>query len=399
MEFFKKLENQTLISVVLGLLVGFYLPGAEKYHSILGELFITLLKMVMIPLVLLTLFHSLLNLTKDKESFKILGKGVLFYYLGTSVLASFNGLLMANIFSLDGDFTGEKVSGLSALGPNDIVLSFFSKNLFKSLVEGDLVPLIVFTIVFAIFVGKSLKQTEKLFEIIDVLTDAIQKMTEFVIKFTPLGVFSLVAVLVNKLDFNQYKEMGTFFVATGVGMSLHAFIVLPLILWIFTKFSPIKFFLQVREAIMVAFFSQSSSATMPVSMRVLEDNAKVKEKVYGVSIPIGATLNMDGAAFYHAILIMFMASISGIHLGFGEQIILLLLTQVSSAGAAGIPNGGLMMMSMMLGIVGIPAELIALYILVDRFWDLPITAVNVWGDLIGAKILDHRMNDASPKAS
>jgi proton glutamate symport protein len=168
-------------------------------------------------------------------------------------------------------------------------------------------------------------------------------------------------------------------------------IVIPLLLWFMTKFKPLKFFLQVREAVMVAFFSQSSSATMPVTMRVLEENAEVDEKVYGVSVPIGATLNMDGAAFYHAILIMFMASLSGIHLGFGEQIILLLLTQISSAGAAGIPNGGLMMMSMMLGIVGIPAEMIALYIIVDRFWDLPITAVNVWGDLVGAKVIDTQL--------
>lgn len=391
MKFLKKLENQTLIGIGLGLLVGFTMPSAAKYHSFLGELFITLLKMVMIPLVLLTLFHSLMNLTKEKELFKQLGLGVSLYYLGTSVLASFNGLLMANIFSFGGSFETEKVSGLASLAPKDIILSFFSKNLFKSLVDGDLVPLIVFTITFAIFVGRSTKSKEKLIEVIDVLTDAIQKMTEFIIKFTPVGVFSLVAVLVNKLDFSKYSEMGNFFLATGVGMSIHALIVIPLLLWFMTKFNPLKFFLQVREAVMVAFFSQSSSATMPVTMRVLEENAEVDEKVYGVSVPIGATLNMDGAAFYHAILIMFMASLSGIHLGFGEQIILLLLTQVSSAGAAGIPNGGLMMMSMMLGIVGIPAEMIALYIIVDRFWDLPITAVNVWGDLVGAKVIDTQL--------
>jgi len=395
MNFFKKLENQTLVAIFLGLGVGYFFPDSAKYHSFLGDLFITLLKMVMIPLVLLTLFHSLMNLTKERELFKQLGLGIFLYYLGTSVLASFNGLLMANIFSFGGSFQGEKVSGLAALAPKDILLSFFSKNLFKSLVDGDLVPLIVFTITFAIFVGRSQKSKEKLIEIVDVLTDAIQKMTEFIIKFTPVGVFSLVAVLFNKLDFGKYSEMGNFFLATGLGMSLHALVVLPLGLWFLGKTSPLKFFLQVREAVMVAFFSQSSSATMPVTMRVLEENAEVDEKVYGVSVPIGATLNMDGAAFYHAILIMFMASLSGIHLGLGEQIILLLLTQVSSAGAAGIPNGGLMMMSMMLAIVGIPAEMIALYIIVDRFWDLPITAVNVWGDLIGAKVLDTKLKKAA----
>ncbi|TNF26259.1 MAG: dicarboxylate/amino acid:cation symporter [Deltaproteobacteria bacterium] len=398
MKFLKKLENQTLIAIIFGLLVGYFFPGASTYHSVLGDLFITLLKMVMIPLVLLTLFHSLLNLTKQQDIFKQLGFGIFVYYLATSVLASFNGLLMANIFSFGGSFETEKVSGLSSLAPKDIVLSFFSKNLFKSLVEGDLVPLIVFTITFAVFVGKSAKNKDRLIEIVDVLTDAIQKLTEFIIKFTPVGVFSLVAVLFNKLDFDKYSEMGSFFMATGIGMSIHAFIILPLILWVTTKFSPLRFFLQVREAVLVAFFSQSSSATMPVTMRVLEENAQVEEKVYGVSVPIGATLNMDGAAFYHAILIMFMASLSGIQLGFGEQIVLLLLTQVSSAGAAGIPNGGLMMMSMMLGIVGIPAEMIALYIIVDRFWDLPITAVNVWGDLIGAKVLDSKLKNSSDKA-
>ena len=145
-------------------------------------------------------------------------------------------------------------------------------------------------------------------EIIEVLTDAIQKMTEFIIKFTPIGVFSLVAVLVNKLDFEKYNEMGNFFLATGVGMSIHALIVIPLVLWLMTRTNPLKYFLLVREAVVVAFFSQSSSATMPVTMRVLEENANVDEKIYGVSVPIGATLNMDGAAFYHAILIMFMAA-------------------------------------------------------------------------------------------
>ena len=127
MIFLKRLENQTLIGLGLGLLLGFYFPSASKYHSFLGELFITLLKMVMIPLVLLTLFHSLMNLTKEKELFKQLGLGVLFYYLGTSVLASFNGLIMANVFSLGGSFEAEKVSSLSSLVPKDIILSFFQR--------------------------------------------------------------------------------------------------------------------------------------------------------------------------------------------------------------------------------------------------------------------------------
>jgi Na+/H+-dicarboxylate symporter len=171
---------------------------------------------------------------------------------------------------------------------------------------------------------------------------------------------------------------------------LHAGLVLPALLWLGSRRAPLRFLVQVRAAPATALATASSSATYPVSKQVLEEHAGVSPGTTSFTLPLGATLNMDGSALYQSILLIFMAQLAGADVSLTQAVLNVLLTMASSAGTAGIPGGGIAMMAFMLDLLGLPQTYLALYLVVDRFFDYPITALNVWGDLIVATVVDAR---------
>jgi len=281
-------------------------------------------------------------------------------------------------------------SGIEDFTLSSLLVSFFSGNIIKSLAEGNIIQLIVFTFIFA-FGTLSLKEENRL-PLVSLATsvqEVIMNLIKWIITFiAPIGVFSLVANLVAQTDFKIFMGFGPLFTAILIAMVIHTCLTLPAIAYFIGRFNPLGFAFQVKEALIVALTTASSAATLPVSMRVVKDNAGVKEKTSDFILPIGATLNMDGSALYQGIVILFLAEIAGVSLDLNQQILVFIFVMMSSAGTAGVPNGGIIMMGAIMGMLGIPLEYLGVYLLIDRIWDYPVTMVNVFSDLIGAKTVD-----------
>jgi proton glutamate symport protein len=391
----KKLENQTLYGIILAILLGVLLPEYAKYLKVFGDIFLRLLKSIAIPLVMASIFVSIVSLG-SLEKFKDLGLKAFAYYFTTTFLAVLTGLVVVNLFfgigeanvsaSSTGNFQPKEVSLY------DFFVSFFPDNIFRALAEGKIIQIIVFTILLALGVltiKESLKGKEIIINFFNGLNEALLNLAGWIIKLTPLGVFAIVYYNVAFHGLHAFLELWKYVLAVLVGLFWHATVNLGLIAKIFGKVNPMGYFLKVREALLVAFSTASSSATLPVSLEVAERKAGVDKEIAGFILPLGATVNMDGTALYEAVAAIFVASIYGIHLSLTQQIVILITATLAAIGAAGIPSAGLVTMTLVFSAVGLPLEGIAVILTVDRFLDMFRTAINVWGDLIGAKIIDN----------
>jgi len=388
--------NAELLTFVLALLAiptGYYFKDIAINLAFIGQIFILLLKVLIIPLVISSLFLAITNL--NTYDLKKLGLRTIAYYVSTSALACLVGLTLANLMGIG---STEEVMSHANFNENTIesfsisalFVSFFSGNIIKSIADGNIIQIIVFTFMMAFgALSLSEKSQRPLIDFSQSTQDAVMQVIKWVITYiAPIGVFSLVATLVAQTEMKIFIGFGSLFTAITVAIIIHAFVTLPTIGYFIGRFNPYRFIIQVKEALLVALTTASSAATLPVSMRVVKDNAGVKKKTANFLLPIGATLNMDGSALYQGIVILFFAEMAGVSLGLSEQMLVFFVVMISSAGTAGVPNGGIVMMGAVMGMLGIPLEYIGIYLLIDRLWDYPVTMVNVLGDLIGAKTVD-----------
>ncbi len=390
-----KLFRYEFVSValgILGVLLGLYLPEWAISLEFIGKIFILLLKMLIIPLVVTSIFLSLARLRH--EEIKSLGGFTISYYLATSAFACTVGLVIANSISFAQGMPPEgtvayDASKLADISFTSVITSFFAGNFFHALSEGNIIQVVVFTL----FVGMASLQLpigkrEALVNLADSFQDVLMIIIHWIIKFAPLGIFSLLAAIVAKTDTQLFQGLGPLFMAISLAVIIHVGITLSGIGYFVGGFNPYAFLFKVKRALVVALTTASSTATLPVSNQELIDHGQVKEKTSGFILPLGATLNMDGSALYQGIVLIFLAEFSGMDLSLSQQLLIFFFVMTSSIGSAGIPGGGLMMFGAVMEMVGIPLEYIGVYLLVDRFWDYPITMVNVLGDLIGAKTID-----------
>ena len=386
-----KLENITFIAIILGLVFGYFFKELALNLKVVGDIYIALLKMLIIPLVFASIFIAIVGL-KSSEDLKSIGIKAFIYYLSTTALAVILGLIVVNIINPGTDIGIENNLNhipSKEVSISDFLLSFIPTNIFNALSNGKILPIIFFAILFAIasmYIENQKKKT--LYNFFDSINDSMMILAKWVINLTPIGVFFLIAFTVAKNGLDPIIELYSYFFTVLSALFIHAVFTLGTILLIFGKTNPFLYFSQVKEALMVAFSTASSSATLPVSIETAEIKAKVDKKVAGFVLPLGATINMDGTALYESIAVMFIANISGVDLSISQQITIFIMATFASIGAAGIPGAGLIMMTMILDSVGLSAEYIALIITVDRFLDMFRTSINVWGDLIGAKIVD-----------
>ena len=217
-------------------------------------------------------------------------------------------------------------------------------------------------------------------------------LAKWIIKLTPIGVFSLISFVVAEKGVESLFSLWEYVLAVVLALTIHGVIILPTLLYFLAKYSPLKYFREVREAVLLAFSTASSSATLPVSIEVAQEKGGVSKKSAGFILPLGATVNMDGTALYESIAVIFIANLAGVDLSIGQQVLIFVTATLASIGAAGIPGAGIVMMVIVLDTVGLPHEYISIILVVDRILDMFRTATNVWGDLIGAKILDKVVN-------
>ncbi|WP_457621230.1 dicarboxylate/amino acid:cation symporter [Persephonella sp.] len=387
---FFSIENLTFLAIVLGILSGVYLKEIVINLKLVGDAFLSLLKMITIPLIFASIFVSIASLASIKD-IKDMGIKAIFYYFSTTALAVFTGIVVVNFINfspvdgmnLSSDGFEHKKFTVEAL-----VQSFIPSNIFQSLVEGKVLHVIIFSILFAIAVLK-LQQNKKevITRFFEGVNDSMLTVAKWIINLSPIGVFALVSYIVADKGLGSVLSLWQYVLAVVVGLLIHAVFNLGLIGFIFGRFNPLAYFSKVKEALLIAFSTSSSSATLPVTLEVAEEKAKIDKKTAGFVLPLGATINMDGTALYEAVAAMFIASLYGIELSIGEQIIIFFTASLAAIGAAGIPSAGLVTMTLVFTAVGIPLEGIAIILAVDRFLDMLRTATNVWGDLIGAKII------------
>ncbi len=395
MKRFLSVENLTLVAIFVGIAFGYYFKEAALAIEVVGQIYLALLKMLIIPLVVASIFVAITSL-EDTSELKSIGLLAFAYYLTTTALAVTLGLVIFNIFEPGAgkavltDLTSSAhLPQPKELSISDFLLSFIPTNIFEALSKGAILPIIFFTILFsvaALFIETPKRQT--LFNFFDAINDSMMVLAKWVITLTPLGVFALLAATVAKHGLEPIFNLYSYVLTVLAALAIHAVVVLPAIAYLIGRFNPYRYFWQIKEAPLIAFSTASSSATLPVSIEVAETKGGVSKKVAGFVLPLGATINMDGTALYESIAVMFIANLSGVELSLAQQITIFITATFASIGAAGIPGAGLVMMTMILDSVGLPAEYIALIITVDRFLDMFRTAINNWGDLLGAKIID-----------
>ncbi|WP_269451045.1 dicarboxylate/amino acid:cation symporter [Thermodesulfatator autotrophicus] len=274
-----------------------------------------------------------------------------------------------------------------------LVKSIIPENPVKSLANNEVLAIIFFALLLGM-ATLSLKEAyqQRLFSFFEALNEALITLIRWIIRITPLGVFAIVSNIVAKKGLEPIFELSSYVITVVSALAFHAICTLSLLLFVFTREKPWRYFLKVREAPLLAFSTASSSATLPVSLEVAEEKAKIPRKVTGFVLPLGATVNMDGTALYEAVAAMFIANIYQVSLSLADQIIIFLTATLASIGAAAIPSAGLVTMTLVLQAVGLPLEGIGLILAVDRFLDMLRTSVNVWGDLVGCKIISHLLN-------
>ncbi|MCK5856190.1 MAG: dicarboxylate/amino acid:cation symporter [Bacteroidales bacterium] len=371
-----------------------YFNPPIRYVSWLGDVFIRALKMLIIPLVLSSLISGVSNLG-GSENLGRLGIKTLSYYVLTSTFAIVTGLFFVNIIKpgVGADKSAEQlVEGLAKSSDTigDTLINIVPTNIFEALSNGNMLSIIFFALIFGVFITKAQAKAKTIFtDFFNALFDIMMKITMWVIRFTPIGVFGIVAKVISDQDdlIGLAARMGLYMLTVLLALSVHAFITLPLLTKFIGKASPLKHFRAVTTPLLTAFSTSSSGATLPLTMTAVEKNDGVSNKITSFTLPLGATVNMDGTALYELVAAMFIAQAYGIDLSLGQQFIMVLTALLASIGAAAIPMAGMVMITVVLTVAGLPLEGIGLILAVDRILDMFRTSVNVWSDTCGAVII------------
>lgn len=398
-----KLHWQILIALILAVFFGYYIPQGIKYTEWMGVIFLTALKMVIVPLILSSIISGVTSMGGGKNLGRLGGKTLL-YYLTTSLFAILTGLLLVNIISpgvgVEMGFTNNVVDLSDKTGSvKDILMRIIPSNIFSSMAEGDILPIIFFSIIFGVFISQvDSKYSTMLTTFFEGLFEVMMKMTMFIIKFTPLGVFGIVSREVQRNADqlgNLAGSMAIYMLTVVIALSIHAFVTLPLILRFIARVNPVKHLKNMVTPLLTAFSTASSSATLPLTMEAVEYESGVSNKISSFTLPLGATINMDGTALYECVAAMFIAQVYGVELHILEQLMIVVTALLASIGAAGIPMAGLVMLTVVLTAAGLPLEGIGLILAVDLPLDMARTTINVWSDSCGAVTVARSENETT----
>ena len=395
------------VAIVLAILLAVFAPGFAMQFELGGEIFLNLLTMMVVPLVMASVMSGIIGLGDIRKLGRPGGLAVT-YYLMTTVLAVIVGLLMVNLIqpgvgvdqtTLDASHAEGQVSTAGRedadLGTilRGLVLMLFTDNLIESAAKTSLLPLIFFSIIFAGMLTTMGPRVQALTEIIVQVNEALLSFILLLMKLAPFGIFCLVTARFGEAQAGGnlgavLQQTGAYFGTVLAGLGVHAFLTLPLILWIFTRRNPFRFMYQMSQALLTAFSTASSTATLPITMNCAVEKAKVSKQSSDFVLPLGATINMDGTALYEAAAAIFIAQAIGFELTITSQLVIAVTATMAAIGAAGIPEAGLVTMVIVLNAVGLPVEYIGLILSVDWLLDRFRTAVNVFGDSLGAAVVE-----------
>ena len=392
----KKIELhwQILIALVLGVIYGVLFTEHVGYVTWMGDIFMRGLKMIIVPLILTSIISGVANIG-NAENLGRLGLKTMLYYLLTSTLAIVTGLFFVNIVKPGVGADLGLVSTVEVFNAGghsfaDTLMNIIPTNIFEAFTQGNMLSIIFFAILFGFFITQvSEKPRIFLTDFFNSSFEVMMKVTMFIIRFTPIGIFGIVAkqIAENENIVELAQTMGLYMLVVFAALAFHGVITLPILLRIIGKASPIKHFKAMSSALLTAFSTSSSGATLSLTMQSVEEKSGVSNKITSFTLPLGATINMDGTALYECVAAIFIAQAYGVELSVIQQIIVVATALLASIGAAGIPMAGLVMISIILTAVGLPLEGLGLILAVDRVLDMFRTATNVWSDSCGAVII------------
>lgn len=417
------LQWKILIGIVAGIVLGSVLnatvgPGVtsgpvyvlKTIFQYGGDIFIRLLRMLIVPLVFASIFSAVYNLGDIRELGKIGGKTVA-YYMATTALAVLMGIILVNIIhpgiGMDKEALAqlnittevpEKVSD-QGVGERSAVLiivdtlvNMIPKNPAESMASGDILQVIFFAIFFAIVASIVGRDSAPLADAIHAVDRIMQQAIFIVMRIAPYCIFFLVAAIFMDLGLTVLSALGKYAVTVLLGLVLHAAVTLPLLVLLIGRYSPVRLVKALAPAIMTAWSTASSAATLPLTMDCLSNRAGVDRRIGNFVLPLGATVNMDGTALYESVAVIFIAELMGIDLTVGMQIVIFITASLAAVGAAAIPGAGLVTMGIVLTAAGLPLDGIGLILAIDRILDQFRTAVNVWGDATAGVVIGRLEN-------
>lgn len=401
------LHWQIFIALVLAILVGVTLDptttlfgvSLNSVFNFVGTLFLNALKMLIVPLIMSSIIVGMMEIKPD--TLGRLGSKTLIYYAASSLVAILIGLLVVNAFQpglVDGeparDMIGlsadtedviERVEGKGSGDLAEVFIRMIPPNIVSAAAQGKMLGLIFFSLLFGFFISRVKGQPgDTLKNFWNGLLDVMMQMTEWVMLFAPIGVFALVAKVLLASGLDAFKPLAVFFFTVLIALTIHLLLVMPAVLKFIARVSPAAHFRAMMPALLTAFSTSSSSATLPITIDCVENRAGVSNRVSGFTLPLGATVNMDGTALYECVAAMFIAQAYGLSLDLTTQFTIVLIALLTSIGVAGIPSASLVAITIILAAIGLPVEAIGLILVVDRVLDMCRTAVNVFSDSVAA---------------
>lgn len=390
------LGNWILISMILGLIVGlilnFYVTNTFIKDLILidnvfylgGNLFIKLMKMLVVPLVFCSIIVGVTSISDIKKIGSIGGRVILIYLLTTALAVSI-ALLIAGAIEPGIGLNMPGIADPSNVTTNvtitNTILNMIPDNPLNSLANGDMLPVIIFGVIVGFILAKLKEETATINKLFTEGNTVMMEMTNIVMKFAPIGVFCLIAKTFATIGIDGFMPLSKYVACILLALGVQAFIVYPTLLVIFTRLNPIKFFKKFFSVMLFAFSSSSSNATIPLTLEKLGEMG-VSKDVSSFTIPLGATINMDGTAIMQGVVVMFAAQAYGIDLGLSALLTVIFTAVMASIGTAGIPSVGLVTLNMVFASVGLPTDAIGIIMGIDHILDMIRSAVNVTGDAI-----------------
>jgi len=389
--------------MVAGYLVGYFFDFSKLFIP-LGDIFIRLLKMIIVPIIFTSIVSGVSSVS-ESGNIRILGIKTICYYMFTSFCAIFIGLILTSIIKPGAGFPISTASvtpkdvleaPTSAL---DMIYRIIPINPVDSLARGDVLSIIFFSILLGFSITKLPENhRNQLNSFISALHEAVMYLTGMIIKLAPIGVFGLIIKAVHHSSSNIIPSIGMYMLTIFAGLAIHLLIILPVLFLFFTGISPFIHFKAMSKAMLTAFSTSSSSATLPVTMNCVQKNVGVSKSTSSFVLPLGSTINMDGTALYECAGVLFISQAIGIELGMMEQFTVVFTALLASVGAAGIPSAGLVMIFIVLKSVGLSDHpevgiMVGTMLAVDRPLDMLRTMVNVTSDSIGAAIIGKSEGD------
>lgn len=400
-----------LLGVVANQLQGFFDEGLAKtiIHTgffeglldIIGKVFIASLKVLVVPMVFVSLICGTCSLGEHGRMGVLASKTIVLYMLTTALAISFALMLAMLIEPGSGNTYQPETTFEERSAPplKEVIINIFPSNPIKAMAEGNMLQVIVFAILFGLAINKSSEHGARLKTFFESTNEVIMQMIIMLMNIAPYGVFCLLAKIFYETGFSLIGQLFLYFITVVLALFMHASIVYSFLLKLLAGMNPLRFYKKIRPVMMFGFATASSNATMPVTMETVEEKLGVKKSVSAFTVPLGATINMDGTAIMQGVATVFIAQAYQIDLGLTEFLTVILTATLASIGTAGVPGVGLITLSLVLTQVGLPVEGVALIIGVDRLLDMMRTAVNVSGDSAISYIVarsENELEDVKP---